>query len=122
VNNKIFLKNVDQRFEECKKILMTKGLEYMAGDDDRFANFKRIAKKYGVPTELVAAIYMEKHFDSITNFIRLRCDGKKIEEIKLTEPISGRFIDAINYLTLLDGIIYEETEKEKSEGQNIQEK
>lgn len=109
---KIFNKHAENQFQECLKIMKTKGVEYVAGDNDRFANFKRIARKYGVPTELVCAIYLEKHLDSITNFIRQRCAGKKAKQIAATEPISGRVIDAINYLMLLDGIICEEAENE----------
>ena len=107
-----FNKHVEKQFKQCLNLMKTKGVEYMAGDNDRFANFKRIARKYGVPTELVCAIYLEKHLDSITNFIRQRCAGKKAKEIAATEPISGRVMDAVNYLMLLDGIICEEAQNE----------
>lgn len=112
VENKDFLERAEKQFQYCLVTMKTKGLEYMAGDNDRFSNFKRIARKYGVPTELVCAIYMEKHLDSITNFIRLRCYENKVKDIELTEPIGGRITDAINYLTLLEGIISEEAESE----------
>lgn len=108
MGNKLFLERADKIFRDCIAVMRTKGTEYMAGDNDRFANFKRIAKKYDIPTELVAAIYLEKHLDSITNFIKQRCKGGKVKDIIATEPISGRIGDAINYLMLLDGIIEEE--------------
>jgi len=107
VENKDFLERAEKQFQYCLVTMKTKGLEYMAGDNDRFSNFKRIARKYGVPTELVCAIYMEKHLDSITNFIKQRCKGGKVKDIIATEPISGRIGDAINYLALIDGIIEE---------------
>ena len=77
MENKLFLERADKIFRDCIAVMRTKGTEYMAGDNDRFANFKRIAKKYDIPTELVAAIYLEKHLDSITNFIKQRCKGGK---------------------------------------------
>ena len=112
MENNDFIERAEGLFQYCVETMETKGLEYMAGDNDRFSNFKRIARKYNVPTELVCAIYLEKHLDSIANFIRLKCSGNKAKDIKLTEPISGRITDAINYLALLEGIINEEAENE----------
>lgn len=97
-------------FEEYKKywdgliaeawtIQTTKGVDY-AGREDKLANFKKRAAASGISPLQVLSIYMGKHLDSIESFIR---EGK-LE----SEPIRGRIIDAINYLSFIEPL-YSET-------------
>lgn len=90
-----------QIFLDIQKIGETKGIEY-ASSDDRLANFKRLAPECGIKPELVGWVYFRKHLDSISTYLK---DGKEHSE----ESIRGRFLDAINYLTLIYGLIYEKT-------------
>ena len=113
MTNADFIESAREFFEECLRTMNTKGKEY-AGSDDKFANFKRLAKKYNVPAEEICGIYMTKHLDSIDSFIRERQTGKSVTEIetRLSEPIGGRIMDAINYLLILKGLIDEERESD----------
>lgn len=83
----------------------TKGKEY-AHSIERFANFNRISEKLQVPRLQVALVYLEKHMDGISSFIAT-------SKISSNEPIQGRIIDAITYLTLIGGMIYEDEVKSK---------
>jgi hypothetical protein len=75
----------------------TKGKEY-AHAEDRFANFNRLAGELGVSNLTVAWIYLKKHLDSIASYVK---DNKTYS----VEPIRGRIVDAITYLTLIAGMI-----------------
>ena len=87
----------DKLFFNCKKMRDTKGKEY-AHSLDRFANFNRLAEGLDLTPQRIAWIYAKKHIDSIESFIR---DNKTYS----TEPIYGRFVDAIVYFSLIAGII-----------------
>lgn len=80
----------------------TKGREY-ASDADRFANFRRLSAQLGLADVQVAWVYTAKHLDAIANYAR---EGKSHS----AEPIRGRIVDAITYLTLIAGMIHEGTE------------
>jgi hypothetical protein len=75
-----------------------KGKEYTQGD--RLDNFKRLANELGIDAKKVLWVYLKKHLDSISNYIK---EGKVY-----TEPIQGRIMDARVYLMLLRGLIEEE--------------
>jgi hypothetical protein len=74
----------------------TKGKEY-SNSEDRFANFNRLAGELGLTNIQVAWVYTKKHLDGIASF----CRTQKV----LSEPIEGRIVDAIVYLTLIAGMI-----------------
>ena len=112
----------DERFEkEClaliedatKNIMKKKGREY-AGNEDRLANFKRGSANTGVNSETVLFIYMQKHFDSLTTFIKDLEKQKSYGAVAgaLSEPIQERIKDMINYLLLLNGLLVERREAE----------
>lgn len=88
-----------QLFTDIEKIGAGKGKEY-ASSDDRLANFKRLALELELSPEKVAYIYFKKHLDSIQTYLKV---GHELSE----ESIRGRFLDAINYLTLIYGLIVE---------------
>ena|ERR1700693_3842673 len=77
----------------------TKGKEY-AHSGDRFANFNRLSEELGIPNYVIGWIYTKKHLDSIVSYAK---EGK----IFSNEPIRGRIVDAITYLTLIGGMIEE---------------
>lgn len=88
--------------EERRKIQMTKGEAY-SGKEDALDNFKRNARKNGVSPLVVWNVYFSKHLDAIDSYIR--------GEYSDTEPIEGRFMDAINYLELGYGLMIEKQER-----------
>lgn len=95
--------------EQCVQVAKSKGNEY-SGLEDTHANFKRLADKLGLTKEKVLMVYLAKHMDSIDSFIRNGCD-----EAGLTEPIQGRILDAVNYLTLLAAMFEPEDLSEQME-------
>jgi arsenate reductase-like glutaredoxin family protein len=98
-------------FDNCKKVLCSKGREYQNTEKDDtnvFANFERAGLDLGMNKEEVLWVYFAKHKDSISKFIK-DMRNKSIFEIEenLSEPIDGRILDAINYLLLLQAMISE---------------
>jgi hypothetical protein len=91
----------DEIDRQCNEMRDTKGREY-AHDADRFTNFKRHAQSLGIDPKMVLYIYMAKHWDAITGYIK--SGGQTFS----TEPIQGRIKDNIVYLKLLWGLIEEE--------------
>tara|TARA_R100001244_G_scaffold105811_1_gene78489 strand:+ start:802 stop:1002 length:201 start_codon:yes stop_codon:yes gene_type:complete len=61
-----------------------------------------VAEQLNVPREKVLMTYFLKHIDGIGAYI----DGHKSQR----EDVYGRIIDAIVYLLLLRGMIYEESD------------
>lgn len=94
-----FSKFQNELFNDVHEMHLSKGTEY-ANDKDRFANFNRIASEIDLNRKQVLYVYLKKHLDAIGFF----CKTSYVE----SEPIRGRIIDAINYLTLLAGMIEEE--------------
>ena len=90
---------MEKMFEEERAVAKTKGQEYTQGD--RLDNFKRIAKEMGIDSKVVLYVYMKKHWDSITSFVK---NNKTFS----TEAIEGRIMDARVYLFLLRALIEEE--------------
>jgi len=80
-----------------------KGGEY-AGDKDRLANFRSAADKFGVPMELIWAIYAGKHWDAIMQYIKDQVHGSTRPR---AEPILGRYDDLIVYCLLAKAIFKE---------------
>ena len=91
-----FMEMIEEFSKERYAIQTSKGEAY-SGKDDALDNFKRNAKNLGVSPLVVWNIYFSKHIDAINSFIR--------GEYSDTEPIKGRFMDAINYLELGYGLI-----------------
>jgi hypothetical protein len=106
--HKDFIKHTEMLFKSCLETMDSKGSEY-SGTDDKFANFKRLSVSLGMPMEVILMVYFTKHIDSITSFVHKRSEGKTVAEIEsgLSEPITGRIMDAINYLFILAGMVQE---------------
>ena len=95
-------KLMERMFEEERAVAQSKGKEYTQGD--RLDNFKRIAKELDLDPKKVLYVYMKKHWDSITGFV-------KNNQTYSTEAIEGRIMDARVYLFLLRCLIEEERKK-----------
>jgi hypothetical protein len=91
--------------DEVLKMRDTKGKEY-ANSTNRFANFDRLSEQLGLTNIQIAWVYIAKHLDAIQNYIKT---GKSFS----TEPIRGRIVDALTYLTLIAGMIEEKNVKYK---------
>lgn len=102
--------NFEEREEYIKpildgalRLLLSKGTEY-ARSEDANANFKRIAVEEGLSPEQVCRIYLRKHLDAL----RYYADRLEKGQIPaLTEPITGRVMDAVNYILILGSLIKE---------------
>lgn len=95
---------VERIRKETTELLVVKGREY-AGDADRLANFKRGASLTGVDPLTVLFIYMSKHYDALATYIRDNQAGDSMPV--LSEPITGRIADLINYCVLAWALIEE---------------
>ena len=91
---------LNDTFTDMRELTATKGREY-AGSDDQLANFKRLGEALRMAPEAILFIYLTKHLDSITTYVR------ELQEHELSEPIDGRIDDAILYLILLKGLTLE---------------
>tara|TARA_R110002020_G_scaffold1935_3_gene8877 strand:- start:2613 stop:2999 length:387 start_codon:yes stop_codon:yes gene_type:complete len=100
-----YIKLTDELLAKAKKISLLKGEEYTVSDNDKFKNFKSVAERTHTSAEIVCTVYLLKHMDSIRNYV---LHGKE----SCDETISGRIIDAVNYLCLLHGILIEKKEYE----------
>ena len=85
--------------EQVLKMKNTKGREY-ATKDNRFANFEEDARDNDITRLQAAGIHLNKHMRAIKSYIGT---GEVF-----SEPIQGRIVDAITYLTLIGGMIAEE--------------
>lgn len=80
-------------------IMQSKGNEYCRSEEDRLANFKRIAATLNLSPIQVWYVYFQKHMDAIISYINTGKEG--------SEPIDGRIDDASVYLDLLRGFVAE---------------
>ena len=93
---------MDELFVKCMDTHEDGQKEYAGDSDNVFANFIRVAKATDSTPTQVLLVYLLKHIDGITNYIK----GHETQR----EPIEGRIVDAIVYLTLLSGMIKENKE------------
>ncbi len=101
MNQKDFEELCQQIQRDTTDILILKGREY-AGSADRLANFKRNAELSGVDPLTVLHVYMAKHWDSFSTYVR---DMQAKQPRELSEPIEGRLHDLINYAVLAVALI-----------------
>ncbi len=100
MTNTDFAKLMEATFTDCMKISKAKGADYTKGSQDALANFKEAGKGVDVHSMDVCWIFMNKHYQAITNYVRTKGQSE-------SEPISERIKDLINYLVLLQGLIIE---------------
>lgn len=99
-----FRDSIDGLHARLHALSASKGEEYKRRDDNQFANFERGAQALGLTREQVLMVYLSKHLDSITTFVKDHAVGQKFE---YAEPVTGRIDDAILYLLLLRGMVTE---------------
>lgn len=82
----------DELNKKATDLLIKKGKDYTQGDLDKLRNFKETARRLGVSPFQVALVFLEKHVDALFSL------GKRgaLE----SEPPTGRFVDARNYIDL----------------------
>jgi hypothetical protein len=97
--------DTEQLFKECFEVMHSKGVDY-ASKEDSLANFKRNAAALGLTKYQILLIYLNKHLDSINNAIKYHPELPRTETV--SEPLRGRVIDAINYLTILINMLTED--------------
>src|SRR5690606_1111816 len=83
--------------EQVRKTRDAGQAEYAHTTENVFANFDRVAAQTGMSREQVLMVDLLKHFDGIYAYIK----GPRSQR----EPVQGRIIDAIVYLTLLYGMV-----------------
>lgn len=89
--------------DNCKRLMLSKGVEYARDDEDANANFKRLARQLnsrGIDKYDILFVYMTKHIDSLTHWFDTRKES--------SEPIEGRIADIINYLLILASMLEED--------------
>lgn len=105
MNNRDFETLVAGTVTKMKALIEVKGAEYAGHNVDRLANFKRGAGLTGCTPLQVSLIYLSKHYDAVSNYIKDRAAGR---EIVSSEPIEGRLDDIIVYCLLIKGLIAED--------------
>ena len=95
----------EEIFQAIRDVRGEGQLEYARRSSRPFANFERIGERLGLSREKVLSVYLEKHLDGIHAHI----DGHTSQR----EEVSGRILDAINYLMLLEGMLRETPEDEE---------
>lgn len=104
MDQKQFEQLFSNTMQELHQLLVVKGGEY-AGSDDRLANFKRGGALTGVKPLTVLFIYLAKHYDAVSTYVRDKQVG--IDRPR-SEEIEGRLDDLMNYCILAKAIIAEE--------------
>lgn len=110
MNQKDFIELCHATVADCFEVLGMKSQEYST-DTDRLSNFKKAAADLGLDPLQMWAVYYKKHVDAQFSFVRRFCEAQAddiknqtaadiIEGLNLSEPIEGRFLDAINYCFL----------------------
>lgn len=101
MRNEEFKKMMEHTFATVIEISNLKGGDYAGHEqaENEHANFDRLSKELQIPPEKVLMVYLTKHLDSIKTWVN-RLDT----EYTPSEPMDGRFVDAILYLLLLQGM------------------
>ena len=102
MDNCKFNKAINKQIEDCKELLLKKGIEYDNSTIDRLHSFKRGALALDVTPKQVLVGYMNKHIMSIYDM----CGNSNNYPIELWEE---KITDAINYLLLLRAMVEEES-------------
>lgn len=97
-------------FDQCRRVLTSKGSEYSTGSD-RLGNFKRAASARGVIPEEALLGMKIKHTISIDDMVRELSGGAEYSIQRWDEKI----IDDINYLILLRALLVERSGRASKE-------
>ncbi len=80
--------------------------------DDVLANFKEVGRRTGMTALQCAMVYFEKHLITLEKYTR----GLALK----SEPIDGRLIDLLNYLTLINAVVVELQQEEIREAPAVE--
>lgn len=95
-----FMKIARNRLIRCEYVLQPKGEEYSRGDD-RLHNFKGAAEITGeTPEEALEGMWL-KHVQSVRDIIQ------DLPNLPDEKTMDEKFVDAINYIILLEALIRE---------------
>ncbi len=100
-------KLMNEMWEEIVSTRDSGQKEYAHDEDNCFQNFEKIAKQLNLDRKQVLWVYLMKHIDGILSFI----NGHESQR----EDVRGRLTDVIVYVTLLWGMIEEDTEETERE-------
>lgn len=98
-----FLELAEDLLGDVRGSLVGKGEAY-SGEADAFENFKRNGERLGLSKYQIHSVYMNKHLDAINGAIRANPE----RPVEKTEGMRGRIIDAVAYLLLLHGMLFED--------------
>lgn len=87
--------------KQAAEIELSKRPGYTRGDIDVLANFKRAGQTAHITTKQAWVVFFMKHVDAIVTHM-----GQP--DLPVSEEMSGRFADAINYLKLGYAIMRDE--------------
>lgn len=96
-----FEKHVDERIEKIRNVLQVKAKEYRKNDNP-FHNFDRAAAMNECTPERALMGMLAKHQISVLDLV----DDIEQGKIPSRELVSEKIGDHINYLILLEGLIY----------------
>lgn len=96
MNRTQFQKFHESLLRECAELSKQAQTEYTL-EDNAFNNFERVGRELNLPREVVLLVYMKKHLDGITNYVKSPAPQR--------DTIRGRITDAINYLSLLAAML-----------------
>lgn len=119
MNKTRFMNMLDEQCSVLKELTRGKGEEY-SRSEDQLANFKRQAQELGVSPEVILFVYLNKHLDSIKNYVNSTSGRVKTGPLPtLSEPITSRIDDAVLYLILLKAMCVEKQEAQYAEKHDI---
>lgn len=90
---------INKFFEDCLNLFERAAGEY-SHSEDVFKNFKRSAEAAGISKEAALLVFLNKHIDGISSWIR----GNRNQR----DSIEGRIMDAVVYLAILYCMVKDE--------------
>jgi len=109
---------VKATFDKVTELSKLKGGEY-SGDDDRLLNFRRLGVELGLPKETIWKVYVTKHWDAVSQYIKDLNTGKTRPRL---ESLESRCDDLIVYLILFKAMLIEAQEPKPMNGASPQER
>jgi hypothetical protein len=109
MNHHEFSSHVEKITEECKRLLISKGIEY-SNLQDRLVNFKS-CEVSGVSELQNCLTHISKHMSAISIYVREDARGN-LASHKMNQTIHTRVLDLINYFILFDAIVIDKSKSE----------
>jgi hypothetical protein len=103
MTDKEFNTIVDETFTTCERLLTVKKFDYAGGDRDRLHNFKVIARRRGITSEMACNLLTLKHETALDDYV----DDIDRGVVKRTQEWREKILDIINYHVLLLALVIE---------------